>query len=232
MTHEFTNFADQACENAADSVAYIYGELDRSSRVRFEAHLAGCDTCVEELAGVSLSRLSVYEWNRDVFAKLETPEITIPYPAERPQDVSETGVSYFDRIAAFLFRPAFAGGFAALIVAVIAGIALFSTETENDSLAKIDEPTRIVTTPAQPVVSAPDLVESTSDEVAATKASIEHSPTRRPRTIATTRATAVKASATVRNSTVAGDRDLTLSEYRDIDDDSLRLSQMLDELGG
>ena len=73
----------QACGFADEIVSYIYDEIGAAERGRFESHLAGCDLCTNEFAAVSNARFSVFEWHKEEFASLATPEIIIPYEATK-----------------------------------------------------------------------------------------------------------------------------------------------------
>ena len=79
MANEFEN----KCGFLSDTVSYLYGEMPESERSTFEDHLAGCEACTDEFAGISFSRFSVLEWQRGEFANLPTPEIVIPYETSR-----------------------------------------------------------------------------------------------------------------------------------------------------
>ena len=71
------------CGFADDIVAYIYDEIGSAERRKFESHLAGCTACTDEFAGISNARFSVFEWQKEEFAHLSTPEIVIPYAAKK-----------------------------------------------------------------------------------------------------------------------------------------------------
>jgi anti-sigma factor RsiW len=60
-------------------VAYIYDEATSAERRRFEGHLLDCSACTDEFASLSNARLSVFEWQKEDFAELETPRFDIPY---------------------------------------------------------------------------------------------------------------------------------------------------------
>lgn len=75
-----------------DIVSYIYDEINASERAKFETHLAVCHECTNEFAGISDARLSLFEWRRDEFADLPTPEIVIPYPAKRKAEEENVGL--------------------------------------------------------------------------------------------------------------------------------------------
>lgn len=65
-------------------VSYIYDEIATAERRKFESHLVDCSACTDEFAAVSNARFSVFEWQREEFANLSTPEIDIPYEQKRP----------------------------------------------------------------------------------------------------------------------------------------------------
>ena len=71
------------CGFSDEIVAYIYDEIGENERRKFESHLAGCTVCTDEFAGISNARFSVFEWRREEFAHLPTPEIVIPYAVKK-----------------------------------------------------------------------------------------------------------------------------------------------------
>jgi len=79
------------CEFEAEIVSYLYDELAAANRTRFETHLLDCTPCTDEFAELSFSRFSVFEWQKEEFAPLETPAITIPYPAKQLEALESTG---------------------------------------------------------------------------------------------------------------------------------------------
>jgi hypothetical protein len=117
------------CEHTDGIVSYLYGEMPESDRNVFETHLAQCDACTDEFAGVSMARYSVYEWNKLEFAKLETPQIVIPYESATP------GFSWFDKVReAMSFAhgwPVAGAGLAA--VAIVFGLVMFGPDANKDN---------------------------------------------------------------------------------------------------
>ncbi len=108
-----------SCSSPEGLVSYIYGEMPRLEQATFEDHLGTCETCAAELAELSLSRLSVYEWHRDEFAPLATPRITVPYH-------EAVRVTWFDAVRAFFTGPVRSGmavAAAALLLISLAGAA-------------------------------------------------------------------------------------------------------------
>jgi anti-sigma factor RsiW len=67
------------CGFEGDIISYIYGELTADGRERFESHLMDCTGCTDDFAAISYARYSVFEYHREEFAHLPTPQILIPY---------------------------------------------------------------------------------------------------------------------------------------------------------
>ena len=67
------------CSVSAELVSYLYHEQSETERNGFEFHLADCGICADEFAELSFSRYAMFEWNRDEFALIATPEFSIPY---------------------------------------------------------------------------------------------------------------------------------------------------------
>lgn len=55
------------CERAGELVAYFYGEANRAERASFDAHLARCGACREELAAFAEVREAVGQWRAEIF---------------------------------------------------------------------------------------------------------------------------------------------------------------------
>ena len=78
-----TNGNKVDCGFADEIVSYIYDETGEAERRKFETHLTGCVTCTDEFAVISNARFSVFEWQKEEFAHLSTPDIVIPYAVEQ-----------------------------------------------------------------------------------------------------------------------------------------------------
>ncbi len=100
-----------------DIVSYIYDEIGSAERMKFETHLAGCSVCTDEFAAISNARFSVFEWRREEFADLQTPEIVIPYPAKSTADTEIVSVGFLAGIRGWL-------SFVNFPIAVAAGLVL------------------------------------------------------------------------------------------------------------
>src|SRR5687768_3655002 len=102
------NTNNHRCGFADEIVSYIYDEIGATDRRRFESHLSECDGCTEEFAAVSNARFSVFEWHREEFAHLLTPEIVIPYAAKQTtvaESSSKGALAGFRGFLTLLGRP-------------------------------------------------------------------------------------------------------------------------------
>lgn len=139
------NGKNNSCLFGEELIAYIYDELDPADRFAFEEHLVGCSGCIAEFADISLSRLGVFEWNRDEFLPLATPRFAIPY---RPAaTAARSRLSWIDSLRNLVSTPirvAFAGGSLA-VIAVAVGLAVtMNTKFDSELSIAVPEPDRQV----------------------------------------------------------------------------------------
>lgn len=222
-------------------VSYIYDEIATTDRRKFESHLVDCSACTDEFAAISNARFSVFEWQREEFANLSTPEIVIPY------------VPVVDEQASVGFLAGLRGLFsgygvpvtvaAALLVCLCLGFAAISflgrSEQSIASNIKVESPAMPAgtgeTSPRSDAVSqVPDIGEAgpanrasaSSPEVMPVKI-VENRRSIRPSTRGPVNGPRYQNAQQVRKAPV-------LSGYDDDDDDkSLRLSDLFDgEIGG
>ncbi len=116
-----------SCEYFADIVSYLYNETTEAERRRFESHLAGCGPCTDEFAAVSDARYSIYEWRKEEFANLPTPEIVIPF-AKQPAAVrneKESVIAYLGKLISGRGWSSAVPVFAAVLVCVGLAFAFF-----------------------------------------------------------------------------------------------------------
>lgn len=212
--------ANNLCSYGIDMLAYLYNEMAPADREKFETHLAECSTCIDEFAELSQSRYPVFEWKKAEFDRLATPGIAIPYKAVASS-------SWTQKVRqAMSFRPTFAFGTAAAAVfaAILMTVIFFGGSGSDQELAKEVEPTaspvRVVTNvaPTRDVTAeirpeGPDYVVPKAVHTAETK-----KPPVRP--------VKPKPSMKKRNAPIP-----VLSTVEDDEDDSLRLTDIFDEIG-
>jgi hypothetical protein len=63
------------CERAKDLVAYFYGEANRAERESFDAHLARCGACRDELAAFAGVREAVGHWRAEILNSAPAPSV-------------------------------------------------------------------------------------------------------------------------------------------------------------
>ncbi len=232
------------CGSGESIVAYIYDEATPSERRNFEAHLLECAECTDEFAELSNARFSVFEWQKEAFAEIPTPEIVIPY--EKTRSGSESG--FWEAVKAYL------GGFAVpalaaaiLLAAGIGFIAIVLTRGDQQLAANTVEP--VVNVPqiaVQPsitevpqVANRPEVASeqrTNSVEREEKNKEIETSP--RPSRVAT-QAKAIKsptpkpvvARSENRNTQETPRKKPVLSDFEESDDKSLRLTDLFDDIG-
>ena len=130
-------------------VSYIYDEIATSERRKFESHLVDCSACTDEFAAVSNARFSVFEWQKEEFAHLPTPEIIIPYKAAATEEAAIGFLSGLRGLFSGFGMPATVA--AALLVCVGLGFmaVTFLGRGEQDIASNIK-----LETPATPVIVA------------------------------------------------------------------------------
>lgn len=126
---------DRNCEFAEQIVAYIYDESTAKERKEFESHLLNCFSCADEIAGFGLVRSSIGEWRKEDIFAFDAPALNIPQL--RPVAVPSENSSWIDSLRKlFSFSPMWAGGFAALIVA-LGLVWFFNSNSKIDAIAEV-----------------------------------------------------------------------------------------------
>ena len=223
------NFSE--CKFSADMVPYMYDELSSVESMAFEQHLIDCADCTDEFAAISSARYEVYDWKKLEFDPLETPNFEIPF-----EEVA--GVSWSDKIRQ-MFAHAWAVptvSFAALAIVAVATVSVIWLRSGEELVVKNPEP---VAVPSQEnAAPVPTGNVDTSSKAAvtveqpATQASVSKRATLRrtgPQILRATRDRSIEIKqTTARNETRAVPR---LNEYPDDEDTSLRLAELLDDIG-
>lgn len=236
------NNGNKGCEFNDEIVSYIYDEMDPAGRSRFESHLASCAACTDEFAGISNARFSVFEWHKEEFAPLSTPEIVIPYAPRTSENKAEAAGGFFaglQELLAFARSPlAIGGAFATVLVIGFLAFSFMDRGGEqtiasnvvvNPVSSPVVEPSRKIEQPTVTEITTAE-TEIRDNDIKPVKASVTENRSR----------SAQSASMKLRrmgNDVASRSTDRTrkapsLSELNDEDDDTLRLSDMFDEIGG
>lgn len=64
---------DFSCGYGEQTLDYLYGEIERTEKIKYEAHLENCPNCADELAGFGFVRASITDWKTASFSNLKTP---------------------------------------------------------------------------------------------------------------------------------------------------------------
>jgi len=118
-----------SCSFAEQIVEYIYDEIPVKDRTNFESHLINCLPCADEIAGFGLVRSTVSEWRKEEIFALDAPAVQIP----AMQTVESEKASWFDEFRKlFSFTPAWTAGFAVLLVCIGLVWMFFGGSTKPD----------------------------------------------------------------------------------------------------
>ncbi len=228
--------AGKTCGFEHEIVSYMYGELGASDRAQFETHIAECDSCTDEFAAVSLSRFSVFEWQKEEFAHLSTPTIVIPYKAKEIVAEKAGWLAGFAEIFAFARSPLAVGAAFAILLGIgFFGFNLIGTGGSEIASNNVVPPVAVeqkVELPELVNLPVATLVENTEEpgDIRSVKAASPEIRTRAVRRSSPSRR--VVENRSVPNPTREARRAPVLSDLGDDDEDSLRLSDMFNEIGG
>lgn len=217
-------------------VAYIYDEATSAERRRFEGHLLDCSVCTDEFASLSNARLSVFEWQKEDFAELETPRFEIPYDRTK----AGNDIGWYSTLQGILagFRIPIAAAAGVLLVLGLGFAAIMLIERPEQQIAANLEAERPPVIEQKPV-GVPELVIPAAQPVADNKDSetvvkrdvvpLKAVETRRVRP-------ARPAAAQTAERRVAPNKIRkapALSDFDEADDRSLRLTDLFEgEIGG
>lgn len=215
------------CRFEQEMVSYLYGEFGQSERDVFESHLETCSSCVDQFAALSDARFSVFEWQREEFVPMETPAIEIPWNTPVGKPAPAGWLTGFVELFAFVRPPlAMAAGALVLFGIAIGSFVLLNGETEVAS-NRVPGVVEIEETIADENIATPEFakdIEPRETERAPVPQAVKapDGPRRATRPATTRNATPVSRPRSVP----------VLSEFRDVEDRSLRLADMLDDIGG
>lgn len=222
---------NRPCGFDGDVLAYLYDEAADAERLQFEEHLENCEACVEELALLSDSRYSVYEWRMIEFAPMMTPEIVIPVAVpSRLESLIQTLMTVF----AFPRGLVAAGaGFAVLSIAGTFGFLLMSSMPINDVVQVTNSKPMVTPTQVTSVIKQSEEVSSIPGADATSvvpKMNIPPAVERKPATVKTAVSAPQSQNTRGRSSRTQNRSVPTLSSYDNEEDKSLRLADLFDDL--
>lgn len=230
------NIASKECGFEHEIMSYMYDELGAGERTQFETHLVDCGSCMDEFAAVSLARFSVFEWQKEEFAPLATPEIVIPYESRKVVAEKAGWFAGLNEIFAFAHsRLAVGAAFAAILAVGIVGLNLIGTGSGEIASNSGIPPVAITDRSEQPKVIDSPVATVVNNTVApveirpVTAASRDIRPKVARQTSPSSRVVETRSTP---NPTRQARRAPVLSDLGDDDEDSLRLSDMFDEIGG
>ncbi len=146
------HYKNSSCAFAEQIVTYLYDEANSQEKTDFEAHLANCENCADELAGFGAVRFSVRDWRTREFSNLATPAFAIPR-TDSPETVADTAEksSWLADLRRLLtFSPASSAASAAFLIAAMVAGAFFVTRSFNGANDVADaavEPQKSVAVP-------------------------------------------------------------------------------------
>jgi hypothetical protein len=155
----------KSCQFAEQTISYLYGEAEASDRVKFEAHLADCSQCADELAGFGFVRSAVLDWRNEDFVKLQTPSFNIPALESKNPFVTANSLtesrSWFGGFGKiFAFNPILSASLAVLVVCC--GAALLTLDFSGGEIARSENSAKLAQPAAvSPKVEASKKVETT-----------------------------------------------------------------------
>lgn len=223
----------KTCPFTEEIVSYIYGEIDGTDRNGFETHIADCVTCTDDFAAISNARFSVFEWRKEEFDQLATPSFVIPELAKSAL-VSESG--WFAGLAALLsFARSPMAAAAALLVCLGVGLITLAYFRSSESLIATNTDVKVPAieeTEKKLVADPPDTIAQPDDVIKPTTASVPKKQTSSDKRVRTTEVKPSVNNSPRRLSSPQTARKPVLNDFNEETDTSLRLSDLLDEVGG
>lgn len=232
------NRNNSTCPREDRIISYLYRELTPVEVEQFEAHLATCSCCVDELAALSEPHLAVYEWRTHVFEKFPTPSIELQLiPEHRPHSEG-----LLDSLTALLadwpvglrvgvvFAAVLVVGLSAyLFIRPLTGTEVAQNQTVYRADDRVSTEEHTLTPEVEAAPSTANVTTSDPAETFTKTARAKHS-TVTPRKTAVGRAGRTEfASNSKERSTTR--HSLRLNNFEDDDDTTLRLADLFEEVG-
>jgi hypothetical protein len=247
---------DLPCAFSETIVAVLYGEATTAERQEFRKHFNNCVSCREELISFGSVRDVVAEWRAIDFDLVKTP-ITVLPEIEKTFVRQTAKISWIERVRTYLLpnagqmrgATAFAAFTVCALLLAVFGYTLINrlavAEVNVADASKVDRPEPILTSPTPPptvpVIATPQVdlkqpienqateVRTTSKPARAVVNSMRHQnksgipfPQHQPLKLVNKRDTTIR--------TAPKPAELAIESVDDLEDNSLRLSDLLDDV--
>lgn len=221
------------CRFEEEIVSYIYDEMPAVERSKFERHLSGCALCTDEFAAVSDARFSMFEWQKEDFAHLPTPDIVIPYERSENAETTNGLFAGLRGLLSLVKVPLTAA--AGLLLFVGLGFVVLQNVRQGDAPIASNigqQPVQALTSvpipKEEPIVTSAEV-----DEIATAKAKNDTRDVRQVKPVTHRRPATAGTAANIRknpNLPSAPSTAPVLSAYEVSEDTSLRLADMFDDI--
>ncbi len=226
------------CPFEDEIVTYIYDEMVGSERMKFENHLSGCSVCTDDFAAISEARFSVFEWQKEEFGHLPTPDIVIPYESNRRVVEESSSVGFLAGLRGWLSPLPLAAAAGLILFLGMGFVMLRDVGTTDQPIAtnmnvqQIEAPNTAPIKNVDPVkqheVKQPEVAVTTPKTTSKDIQPVKAVARRQTPSLKQTMATNLKKPASTQvPSTVP-----ILSNYEAEDDNSLRLADLFADIDG
>lgn len=236
---------EQDCHSGEQVMAYLYRELAPAEISEFEEHLSHCQTCIDELADLALPRFEVLDWKRFEFDPLPTPNFAFNYAPVATISVTNR---LWDRVGAIFAgfgvrNWSFAAAAVICLIAIWIAVADRSPLSDSMSANLVEKESAEVLVPdigTQPVAAYPqeENPSGTRNEVIAKNGKL-------PTVVETTRKASrpqanrprlsLQAAGNIPSGKAeryAADLEIPLTVRAEQKDESIRLTDLFEDLGG
>ncbi|HMS42538.1 MAG TPA: zf-HC2 domain-containing protein [Pyrinomonadaceae bacterium] len=246
-----SNNHNSSCAFGEQIVSYIYDEASAKERDKFEKHLINCLSCADEIAGFGLVRSSINEWRKEEFLVLESPALKIP-ELQKANLVQSEKSSWLNELRnIFSYSPAWTAGFAALIVCVgliwlvsgsskenvasnstqeITPVTPINVNQDKESIVPPKEEKAVVMPKEEDSKIAPQSVRTVEKKPVAPKQTPVRASNIAPKSVTPKINNAMAVNKNNRTNNIQRQKAPTLSEVDGDEDNSLRLSELFDEI--
>jgi hypothetical protein len=234
------NRHNSSCPHEEQIVSYLYREMPPAEIDKFESHLAVCGSCVDELAALSEPHLAVYEWRTNVFNRIPAPSVRLSF-VEEHQPRTEGLLGRLTAILAGWPAGLRVGvGFAALLAVGFSVFLLTRSPGISDVAQNLEVPHHpiaresVVESAQPPVVGLPaaNEVSRVPDDASEPVRKVVRVKERVKTTVkATTARTGRSEFAANLKEKTTKQRTLRLNNFEEDEDTTLRLAELLEEVG-